>query len=379
MGTDTKDQVILHKVRSNMTIVQEQAIFDGHNDSLLKIVLSEQKNPRSFLERGSENHLDLPRMRQGGFAGGFFAVFAPSDSEPHEHPGSSLSGTVTSYDIPLAEPVNLTRAQEMTLRGMATLFRLEAESEGQIKVVRTAREVDACLKNGTIAALLHIEGAEAIDPELNALHVFYQAGLRSVGITWSRANDFAHGVPFKFPHSPDTGPGLSEKGTNLVKACNRLGVIVDLAHLNEQGFWDTLRILEAPLVVTHAGVHKLCPSTRNLTDKQLDAVGESGGIVGVNFHVGFLRADGRLDSNTPIREIVRHISYVVDRIGIDHVAFGSDFDGATIPDELGDVAGLPKLISALREAGFDDEALRKISHANWVRIFRQTWKDQEIS
>lgn len=359
-----------------MTIKTGQAILDGHNDSLLKIYHSERKDPRSFLERGSENHLDLPRIKSGGFAGGFFAVFVPSDSEPHEHPGASINDSVTSYDIPLAEPVNVTRAQEITIRGMATLFRLEAESEGQIKVVRTAREVYACIENGTIAAVLHIEGAEAIDPELNALHVFYQAGLRSVGITWSRANDFAHGVPFKFPHSPDTGPGLSDKGTNLVKACNRLGIIVDLAHLNEQGFWDTARISQAPLVVTHAGVHAICPSSRNLTDKQLDAIGETGGIVGVNFHVGFLRADGRLDPDTPIQEIVRHIRYVVDRIGIDHVAFGSDFDGATIPDELGDVAGLPKLISALGEVGFDDEALRKISHANWIRIFRQTWKDQ---
>ncbi len=360
-----------------MTPSKDQAIFDGHNDSLLKICLSESKDPRSFFEHSTENHLDLPRIRQGGFAGGFFAVFVPSDSEPHEHPGASLNDTITSYDIPLVDPVNLSRAREMTLMGMATLFRLEAESKGQIKVVRTAREVDICLEKGIIAAVLHMEGAEGIDPELDALHVFYQAGLRSVGITWSRVNEFGHGVPFKFPHSPDTGPGLSDKGINLVKACNRLGIIVDLSHLNEQGFWDTARISQAPLVVTHAGVHTLCPSSRNLTDKQLDAVGETNGIVGINFHVGFLRADGRLDPDTPIREIVRHIRYVVDRIGIDHAAFGSDFDGATIPEELGDVAGLPKLISALREAGFGDDDLKKISHANWVRVFRQTWKEDD--
>jgi membrane dipeptidase len=374
MGLDRNSDSKFWKVRFDMTITTAQAIFDGHNDSLFKIYLSERKDPRSFLERGGENHLDLPRIKQGGFAGGFFAVYVPSDSEPDEHAGAGLNDTVTSYEIPLVEPVNVTRAQEITLTEMGILFRLEAGSGGQIKVVRTVRDVDACLADGVIAAVLHMEGAEAIDPELNALHVFYQAGLRSVGITWSRANDFGHGVPFRFPHSPDTGPGLSDKGINLVKACNRLGIIVDLSHLNERGFWDTARISQAPLVATHAGVHALCPSSRNLTDKQLDALGESGGVVGINFHVGFLRADGRLNPDTPIQEIVRHIRYVVDRIGIDHVAFGSDFDGATIPDDLGDVAGLPKLISALSAAGFDDEELRKISHENWVRIFRQTWK-----
>jgi membrane dipeptidase len=126
--------------------------------------------------------------------------------------------------------------------------------------------------------------------------------------------------------------------------------------------------------VTHTAAHALCPSTRNLTDKQLDAVRESDGIVGVNFHVAFLRADGRLDEDTPIAEIVRHIDYIADRIGIDHVAFGSDFDGSTISRELGNVAGLPMLINALRESGYDNAALRKITHENWIRTLKKTWK-----
>ncbi|MBW1723656.1 MAG: dipeptidase [Deltaproteobacteria bacterium] len=359
-----------------MTIRRYPPILDGHNDSLIKLYLSGYKGHKAFLNGGGKNHLDLPRIKHGGFGGGFFAVFVPSDDEPPEHPGANLNDNGISYDIPLTKPVNPARALEMTIIEMAALFRLADESNGKIKVVRTTREVEACLKNGTIAAILHMEGAEAIDTELNALYVFAEAGLRSVGITWSRSNAFGFGVPFKFPQSPDTGPGLTDIGVRLVKACNSLGIIVDLAHINEQGFWDTARITQAPLVVTHTGVHAICPSSRNLTDKQLDAVGESGGVVGINFHVGFLRADGRLNPDTPIHEIVRHICYVADKIGIDHVAFGSDFDGATIPKDLKDVAGLPKLMSALEKAGFDDEALVKISHENWIRIFKQTWKDQ---
>ena len=154
-----------------------------------------------------------------------------------------------------------------------------------------------------------------------------------------------------------------------------MGVLLDLAHLNERGFWDVAKLSSAPLVVTHAGVHALCPSARNLTDKQLDAIGESGGVVGINFHVSDLRADGRFDANMPLTEIVRHIDYVAERIGIDHVAFGSDFDGALMSLELGDAAGLPKLIAAMRAHSYDDAALQKVTHENWIRVLRGTWNE----
>jgi len=357
-----------------MTTDNRLPIFDGHNDVLQSIYLSKTGRARSFFERTAEGHIDLPRMREGGFAGGFFAVFVRSDSATGGFPGALPDSTVTAYEIPLPDALDPTYARDITIKAMAGMFRLEAESEGQIKVIRTADELTAALGQDVIAAVLHFEGAEAIDPDLNALEVFYQAGLRSLGLAWSRPNAFAHGVPFKFPGSPDTGPGLSDAGRQLVKACNRLGILVDLSHINEQGFWDTAGNSDAPLVVTHAGAHARCPSTRNLTDKQLDAIKESDGVVGVNFHVGFLREDGRREPNTPLLEIVRHIDYIARRIGIDHVAFGSDFDGAIMPMELGDVAGMPKILNALRNHGYDEDALCKITHENWVRVLRKTWK-----
>jgi len=264
--------------------------------------------------------------------------------------------------------------QRATNRLRQRLFRIEAASAGQVKVVRTADELAACLRDGVLAAILHFEGAEAIDPELNALEVFYQAGLRSLGPVWSRPNAFAHGVPFQFPHSPDTGPGLTDAGRGLVRACNRLGIMIDLSHMNEQGFWDVAELTDAPLVATHSNVHSLSQSTRNLTDKQLDAIKETDGMVGLNFAVSFLRADGKSDADTPIEVMVQHIDYLVERLGIDRVGLGSDFDGAKIPQEIGDVAGLPKLVAALRARGYDDAALRKIAHENWVRVLRKTWK-----
>jgi membrane dipeptidase len=255
----------------------------------------------------------------------------------------------------------------------AILYKLEAESKGDLKVVRTVAELADCLERGILAAIFHIEGVEAIDTNLDALYVLYQAGLRSLGIVWSRSNAFGHGVPFELG-SPDTGPGLTEVGKKLVQACNQLGVLIDLSHLNEKGFWDVADLSRAPLVATHSGAHAISPVTRNLTDKQLDAIGQSGGIVGVNFHVGFLREDGQDNADTPLSQTVRHLDYIVNRIGLDHVALGSDFDGATMSQELKDVAGLPKLMAALQAQGYDEAALRQIAYENWLRVLGQTWK-----
>jgi membrane dipeptidase len=241
--------------------------------------------------------------------------------------------------------------------------------------VRTTSELATCLREGVLASILHFEGAEPIDPNLDALEVFYQAGLRSLGLVWSRPNAFAHGVPFMFPHSPDTGPGLTDAGKALVRACNRLGIMLDLSHLNEQGFWDVAALSDAPLVATHSNVHALCPSTRNLTDNQLAAIKESQGIVGLNFAVSMLREDGHNDLDTPLEVMVRHIDYLVEHLGIDCVGFGSDFDGSKISHALGDVTGLPKLIAALAQHGYDEASLRKITHENWLRVLSKTWHE----
>jgi membrane dipeptidase len=348
-------------------------IFDGHNDVLLALYERDRGEGITFFDRSEKGHLDLPRARAGGFAGGFFAVYVPADpSEPKPEPYDFTADG--PLDMPLPPPLGLAYAQRVAFAMAALLFRAEAASDGQIKVVRTTDELAACLRDGVLATILHFEGAEAIDPELNALEVFYQAGLRSLGLVWSRPTAFGHGVPFAFPRSPDTGPGLTDAGEQLVRACNRLGIMIDLSHLNEQGFWDVARLSHAPLVATHSNAHALCTSSRNLTDKQLDAIKESDGMVGLNFAVGFLREDGANDTDTPIDVMVSQIAYLAERVGIDRVGFGSDFDGAKIPRELGDVAGMPKLIAALRAHGFDDAALRKIAHENWLRVLRKTWK-----
>ena len=199
-------------------------------------------------------------------------------------------------------------------------------------------------------------------------------GLRSLGLVWSRPNAYAHGVPFRFPASSDTGPGLTDAGRDLVRECNRLGVLVDLSHLNERGFWDMAALSDKPLVATHSNAHALCPSTRNLTDRQLDAIRDSDGMVGVNFAVAFLREDGRERVDTSLETVVRHVDYLVERLGMERVGFGSDFDGARVPRQIGDASGLPKLLGALRDRGYGDGEIRKLAHENWARVLGRTWR-----
>jgi membrane dipeptidase len=349
-------------------------IFDGHNDLLLKLM----QGKRSFFERSDFDAIDLPRAREGGLAGAFCAISVPSDPSIH---GSALSpeertrAIVAAFSDESAAPPTpaLERAQSTAIAEAAILSRIERESDGQVRIVTTAAEIEECLEAGVFAALLHMEGAEAIDPEMNSLEVFYRAGLRSLGFVWSRPNAFGHGVPFKFPHSPDTGPGLTDKGRELVRSCNRLHILVDVSHLNEKGFWDIARLTDAPIVATHSGAHALSPSTRNLTDKQLAAIQESGGLVGLNFHVGFLREDGEIEPDTPLEVVVRHVDYLVEHLGIDGVGLGSDLEYAIMPRALEDASRLQALMGALRRHGYSESDIRKLAHGNWVRVLRATW------
>ncbi|CAN5746362.1 dipeptidase [soil metagenome] len=278
------------------------------------------------------------------------------------------------YEVSDAPPLAPDYARRFADELVTGLYRLEEEVGGSLRVVRTVEELKRCLREGVLAAILHFEGAENLGPDPGALEELYGAGLRSLGLVWSRPNAYANGVPFRFPSSPDTGPGLTDVGRDLVRECNRLGVLIDLSHLNEKGFWDVAGLSEGPLVATHSNAHALCPASRNLTDRQLDAIRDSDGMVGVNFAVAFLREDGGESEDTPIEEVVRHVDYLVGRVGIDGVGFGSDFDGAQVPKELRDASGLPKLLVALRDAGYDEALLRRLAHSNWIRVLQATWR-----
>lgn len=340
-------------------------VFDGHNDFSEHLLENFEDNMHLLFMRQTTGHLDVPRMRDGNFAGGFFAVFIPQPIPQQEL--SEEEKRILSYN-----PLDPTYACEKTINTLQMLGRLAEQSNNTLTIVHTASELTQACSNNTIAIVLHIEGAEAIAEDLSNLDFFYNLGVRSIGPVWSRVNVFGHGVSSGKPGSPDTGPGLTNAGRELVKACNRMGILIDCSHINEKGFWDIASLSTKPLVATHSCVHAISPSKRNLTDKQIDAIGESNGLIGINFAVHFLREDCAINTDTPLSLIVQHAQYIADRIGIDHVAFGSDFDGAPIPAALQDVSGLPLLIDEFRAHGFTLEEIEKIAYKNWIRIIEAT-------
>ncbi len=359
-----------------MTSPKPIPIFDGHNDVLLRLNRrGEGDAVAAFLEGEEKGHLDLPKAIKGGFAGGLFAIFVPS---PKRKEGADRAATSADADgvignDPAPPAVDMTEAQRVTFAMASLLLRIERESQGRVQVCRDAGDIENCLATGVLAAVLHIEGAEAIDPDFELLDVLHAAGLRSLGPVWSRPNIFGHGVPFRCPSSPDIGPGLTDLGKALVATCNRLRIAIDLSHLNERGFWDVAELSDAPLIASHSNAHAISPHSRNLTDKQLAAIRDSGGLVGVNFAVSFLRPDGRHDKNTPVDLIVQHVEYLLEHLGEDGVGLGSDFDGAMIPAELGTAAGLQVLVQAMQKRGFGAPLIEKVCFRNWLRVLARTW------
>jgi membrane dipeptidase len=342
-------------------------VFDGHNDVLLRLWGKKAGDPvAAFLSGDGEGHLDLPRMIKGGFAGGFFAIFVPSPQDEEFADDEDINP-------PPANEVGQLAALSATISMASLLFRIEEASAGRFKVCRSVAEIRSANAEGKIAAIFHIEGAEAIDAELKALDVLHKAGLRSLGIVWSRDNLFGRGVPFRFPCSPDTGPGLTEQGKALVRRCNELRILIDVSHLNEKGFWDVARHSSAPIVATHSNAHALSASSRNLTDEQIRIVGKSGGMIGLNFANGFLRADGRWQSENGLDTMLRHLDHMMKLAGEDHVGLGSDFDGARIPSQIGDASGLPRLVEAMKAHGYGEELTKKLCSENWMKVLERSW------
>lgn len=337
--------------------------FDGHNDLLLRLWVNHADNPvQAFFNGREQGHLDFPRMRQGGFAGGLFAVFVP--------PVAWLAGE-------RGQEVTLVQAQHDALAiaeaQIAILRQLAEASAGRALLCLSAADIEQCLQQDVLALVMHIEGAEMLDEELTLLDRFYQLGLRTIGPFWNLPNRFGVGVNGGFPGSPDTGEGMTAAGKALIRACNQRRLLIDLSHMNEKTFWQTAELSDAPLVATHSNAHALCAQPRNLTNAQLEAIAASDGFVGVNFGNAFLRADGQRNADTSLNEIVKHLCFLLDKLGEDRVGFGSDFDGISVPESLGDVTGMPALFNALTAAGIDADLQQKLAWRNWLRVLKRTW------
>jgi membrane dipeptidase len=336
-------------------------VIDGHNDALLRAWESDGVDA---LVDG-DGAVTVASAREGGLAAGLFAVFAPSPGE------LDIGGSGEEWELAPIPELPWAKAAPAAAAIAAMAFGLVRE--GGARLVRDTSDLDACLEGDELGLILHIEGAEAIGDGLEELELWYAAGLRSLGPVWSRPNRFGHGVQFKFPSSPDTGPGLTPAGRRLIKRCAEIGIAVDLSHLTEGGFWDVAHELEGPLIVSHSSAHALVPASRNLTDAQIRAVASTGGLVGINFEVTMLRPDGRRDPDTPLARIAEHVRHVAELVGVEHVALGSDWDGATMPAGVATARGLPALLDAFKQ-DFSEDDVAKIAHGNWRRVLSAAWQ-----
>lgn len=336
-------------------------VFDGHNDALTRLWLSDYPDPvHAFVHERLVGHLDLKRCQEAGFIGGMFAIFLPPYSYvQRHHPNKLFDQNASDFTQQQIEQICLEQLD---------LAHQLAQYSKIIKICTSAQNIQDCRAEKKLAIVLHMEGAEALQQNPDLLDVFYERGLRSIGPLWNRPSRFGHGLNAKFPHSPDTGAGLTSDGKDFIKRCANKKMVIDVSHMNEKAFWNTVDILQQPIVATHSNSHALCPQARNLTDPQLKAIRESKGMVGVNFDVAFLRSDGQRNADTSIDVILEHLEYLMDHLGEEHVGFGSDFDGALIGTELEDVTGLHRLIERMQQRGYSKTLIENICLNNWVRV-----------
>lgn len=326
-------------IDTKLETVHERAIvFDLHNDVLEKAVEGYQIGVRHTTDQS-----DLPRFRDGGMDVQMFALWTDyTDSVAHPY-----------YAYTLA---------------MADTFRSQvSRSSDLITQARSSAEIHAAVTSGKLAGILAIEGGHAIDNDLGKLRALYDLGARYLTITWNNSTDWA--VSARDDRSATVG--LSAFGQQVIRTMDSLGMLIDVAHTGIKTIKDILRITKNPIIDTHAGARALYNHYRNLTDEQLDSIGARGGVVGVVFYPNFLSATGR----ATIDSVVRHIDYIRNRIGVDHVAIGSDFDGIEkVPVGLEDVSKLPNLTAALLRKGYSIADVHKILGGNALRVFTQVCK-----
>ena len=202
-----------------------------------------------------------------------------------------------------------------------------------------------------------------MDGDLGVLRILYRLGIRLITLTWNQRNQIADGAG-----EARTGGGLTEFGVKVVAEMNHLGMLIDVSHLSEAGFWDVIKKSKEPIVASHSNCYSLCPHLRNLKDEQIKALADKGGVIGVTFVPDFLIKENR---KSTVEDVVRHIDYLVEKAGIDHVGLGSDFDGTVeLPIGLKGADEIPNITKELLNQGYKEDDIKKILGGNFLRVFK---------
>lgn len=313
---------------------KEARVVDGHCDTVSLL----ENEEYDFARHNEIGHVDLPRLQAGGVNVQVFAL----------------------YQEPRFKPVG---AMKRALILLNKFTKVVENNNDSIVLAKDYQGIEDAGREGKIAAILSIEGGDALEGDAEVLDIFYTMGVRALGLTWNNRNCLADGVG-----EDESGGGLTSLGREVVKMCGRKKILIDLAHISKQGFKDTVNLTSGPVIVSHANARKLCSHRRNLTDEQLKLIRDLGGIVGITFYPPFVR-----ESQATLKDLLNHFAYMADLIGTDHIGIGSDFDGI---DEtlspLTDVSKMPLLTEALLSRGFNKEETAKILGRNFLRILKQT-------
>jgi membrane dipeptidase len=319
------------------TVHQNTILIDLHNDVLEKVV-----NGYDIGVLNSINHSDLPRFYKGGVDVQLMALWV----SPTQYPNNPFQQTLRMID---SFKVQLNKY---------------SSSMGQ---VRNSRELDSLIKIGKFAAILCVEGGHAIEDNISKLDSLYKLGVRYLTITWNNSTSWAtsHSDP------QATTKGLSGFGRDVIRHMDSLGMIIDVSHVGPKTIDDILEVTINPIIASHSGVRTLRNHTRNLTDQQIMKIAQKGGVIGVIFYPPYLTSS----STATINNVVAHIDYIRNLVGIDHIALGSDFDGIErVVVGLEDVSKFPNLTEALLRRGYSISDIRKIYGENFLRVFKRVCK-----
>jgi len=316
---------------------QDSFVFDAHCDTLGYAVAPPYQR-RDLTQWGETGHLDLPRMRAGGINAQIFACF----------PGLGYFGG---------------NATSGALQRVEALYDLIDQAPHQLTLIKSADDLAQLTSAGPIGAILGLEGVEALDGQISLLHTFHRLGVRNIGLTWNCRNAAADGS------GENTQYGLTPFGRELVEACNDLGVMVDVSHLNDAGLDDVLEISRRPVIASHSNARAIWNHPRNLSDEQIRAIADGGGVIGATFATLFLRQDHK---NATLEDLLHHIDHLVNVAGIEHVGLGSDYDGTSVLPDLASGEKYPIITAALLHRGYSPASVRKIMGENFRRVFMET-------
>jgi membrane dipeptidase len=316
-------------------IHQKAIVFDGHCDTILEVM----NHKKSLGSRTSTGHLDIPRMKEGGIDVQFFAVFIEDIYKPN-------------------------RSLKRTLQLIDCFYREMEKNQNDISLVTNYNQINEANSAGKIAAILSVEGGEALEGDLGVLRVLHRLGVRLLTLTWNQRNQIADGIG-----ESRTGSGLTEFGLKVIDEMNDLRMLIDVSHLSETGFWDVIKRSKTPIVASHSNCYALCPHLRNLKDEQIKALADKDGVIGITFVPDFLTQEKR---KTSVKDIVKHIDYLVEKVGADYVGLGSDFDGTgDLPLGLEGVDKIHNITEELLNRGYKEREIEKILGGNFLRVFKE--------